>query len=94
MANHNSKRSIAESSTTPHDFIAKYEDLKLKNIRDVDAVTYIAAEVIKVKILLYIYYYIFLYASFISYYYLYNMIANINCFYLGLFAILYRDRNS
>ncbi|KAF6021141.1 TUBGCP2 [Bugula neritina] len=47
ISNHHSKKAIAEFSTTPVEFTAKYEDLKLKNVRDVDAVTYITAEIVK-----------------------------------------------
>ncbi|KAK2180083.1 hypothetical protein NP493_457g05005 [Ridgeia piscesae] len=41
---HNAKRKIAESTSTPTEFLNKYEELKSKNVRDLDPLVYLLSK--------------------------------------------------
>ncbi|KAK6168734.1 hypothetical protein SNE40_019919 [Patella caerulea] len=41
---HQAKRKIAESSKTPIEFLAKYDELKGKNVRDLDSLVYLLSK--------------------------------------------------
>ncbi|XP_064628663.1 gamma-tubulin complex component 2-like isoform X2 [Lineus longissimus] len=45
VSSHNAKKKIAESSQTPVEFLQKYDDLKMKNVRDVDSFVYLLSKV-------------------------------------------------
>ncbi|KAK2144922.1 hypothetical protein LSH36_719g00006 [Paralvinella palmiformis] len=42
---HNAKRKIAESSPTPGEFLQKYEELKSKNVRDLDPLVHLLSKI-------------------------------------------------
>lgn len=44
---HHSKKCIAETTKTPHEFLKKYDELKMKNIRDVDVVTHFFSKLLE-----------------------------------------------
>lgn len=41
---HQAKRKIAEASTTPIEFLAKYDELKSKNMRDLDPLVFLLSQ--------------------------------------------------
>ncbi|XP_074643157.1 gamma-tubulin complex component 2-like [Tubulanus polymorphus] len=41
VSSHNAKRKIAETSPTPMEFLQKYDELKMKNVRDLDPLVYL-----------------------------------------------------
>ncbi|CAH1800217.1 unnamed protein product [Owenia fusiformis] len=44
ITTHNAKRKIAESTKKPNEFLQKYDELKARNVKDLDALTYLAAK--------------------------------------------------
>lgn len=51
ISTHTAKRKIAENSPSPEDFLKKYEELKSKNVRELDSLTYLLSTIVQERYL-------------------------------------------
>lgn len=49
ISTHTAKRKIAENSSSPEEFLKKYEELKSKNVRELDSFVYLLSNIVQEK---------------------------------------------